>query len=403
MASPFQGFRSLLEHSPDAISMIDSDGEILYASAATFKMFGYQPEELVGRNCLELIHPEDRSHSSRALREALAKPPHPLRWEARIRDRGGKYSWVESTISNLLFEPEVQAIVVHQRDINAQRAAERERQQQNEELTQCISRLEEFAYTAAHDLREPLRAISSYTEMLVQETKMDGDRAKMANFVIDAAARMTALIDDLLCFASTGVQEQRRPVDLRRAIAQAMQNLALAIKESGAVMKIGPLPIVYGNEIQLVRLFQNLIGNAVIYRGQESPEIRVSAYQDGPDWVIRVDDNGLGIAAENQDLVFMPFVRLANRDVPGTGLGLAVCKKIVEGLGGTIWIESQLGAGSTFSCTLLAVEDGIEVPLISRAASVQNHCPPTVRRDALRNPDVADGRNLAYCSEQHGD
>jgi PAS domain S-box-containing protein len=191
MASSFQGFRSLIEHSPDAISMIDSDGEILYASAATFKMFGYQPEELVGRNCLELIHPEDRSHSSLALREALAKPPHPLRWEARIRDRGGKYSWVESTISNLLFESEVQAIVVHQRDINAQRAAARERQQQNEELTRCISRLEEFAYTAAHDLREPLRAISSYTEMLVQEAKMDGDRTKMANFVIDAAARMT--------------------------------------------------------------------------------------------------------------------------------------------------------------------------------------------------------------------
>jgi signal transduction histidine kinase len=184
-----------------------------------------------------------------------------------------------------------------------------------------------------------------------------------------------------------------------------MQNLALAIKESGAVMTIGPLPIVYGNEIHLVRLFQNLIGNAVTYRGKESPEIRVSANQDGPDWVIRVEDNGLGIAAENQDQVFMPFVRLANRDVPGTGLGLAVCKKIVEGLGGTIWIESQLGAGSIFSCTLLAVEDGIEVPLISGDASVQNHCPPTVRRDRLRNPDVADGRNVAYrsCSEQHGD
>jgi PAS domain S-box-containing protein len=364
MASSFQGFRSLIEHSPDAISMIDSDGEILYASAATFKMFGYQPEELVGRNCLELIHPEDLGHSSQALREVLAKPSHPLRWDSRIRDKGGNYSWVESTISNLLFESDVQAIFVHQRDINAQRVAELQRQQQAEELARCIARLEEFTYTAAHDLQEPLRAISSYTEMLVQEAPLDGNSTKMANFVIDAAARMTAVIDDLLCFASTGVQEQRRPVDLTRAVAQATQNLALSIKESGAGMMIGPLPIVYGNEIHLVRLFQNLIGNAVKYRGKESPKIHVTAEQVGPDWVIRIADNGLGIAAKNKARVFMPFVRLANRDVPGTGLGLAVCKKIVEGLGGTIEVESELGVGSTFCLTLLAAEDGIEAPEI---------------------------------------
>jgi PAS domain S-box-containing protein len=157
MAASFQGFRSLIENSPDAISLIDLHGEILYGSASTTKIFGYHPEVLLGRNCLELIHPEDRDHSSRALQDVLAKPPGPRHWDARVRCKDSNYSWVESTVSNLLFECEVQAIVMQQRDINARKAAEAERQQHAEQLAHSNLRLEEFAYTAAHDLREPLR------------------------------------------------------------------------------------------------------------------------------------------------------------------------------------------------------------------------------------------------------
>src|SRR5579859_7120930 len=198
MASAFQGFRSLIENSPDAISLIDRQGEILYGSASTTKIFGYRPEELLGRNCLELIHPEDRDHSSRALRDVLAKPPGPCQWDARVRCKDGNYSWVESTVSNLLFECEVQAIVMYQRDINARKAAEAERQQRAEQLADSNLRLEEFAYTVAHDLREPLRAISVYTEMLVHRTQMDQKAEQMAKFIIDGAARMSTLVDDLL-------------------------------------------------------------------------------------------------------------------------------------------------------------------------------------------------------------
>jgi signal transduction histidine kinase len=128
------------------------------------------------------------------------------------------------------------------------------------------------------------------------------------------------------------------------------------------------LPIVRGNEIHLVRLFQNLISNAVKYRREDPVEIHVTAGRRGLDWVIRIADNGLGIAPENQARVFMPFVRLANRDVPGTGLGLAVCRKIVEGLGGDIWVESELGAGATFCFTIAAAEPGIVVPMTSHGA-----------------------------------
>jgi PAS domain S-box-containing protein len=357
VAASFQGFRSLIEHSPDAISVIDAEGEILYGSASTARIFGYQPEELVGRNCLELIHPEDRDHSSWTLKEVLAKPSPPLQWDARIRHKDGSYSWVESTVSNLLQEAEVRAIVVHQRNIDARKAAEEQRKQHAEELARSNARLEEFAYTAAHDLREPLRAISAYTEMLVQETPMDPKTRQMAKFIVDGAARMSTLIDDLLSFASTGLQEPPRPVELRNAAEQAIQNLALEIRESGARITLGALPPVRGNEIHLVRLLQNLVGNAVKYRGKKVPEVQVSAERRGPDWVIKVADNGVGIAPENQQRVFMPFIRLAGREIPGTGLGLAVCKNIVEGHGGTIAVESEPGVGSTFSFTIKSADE----------------------------------------------
>lgn len=361
MAASFQGFRSLIENSPDAISLIDTQGEILYGSASTTKIFGYHPEELLGRNCLELIHPEDRDHSSQALQDVLAKPPGPCQWDARVRCKDGKYSWVESTVSNLLFESEVQAIVMHQRKIDSRKSAEAERRRHADQLVQSNLRLEEFAYTAAHDLREPLRAISGYTEMLVQETQMDAKAEQTAKFIVDGAARMSTLVDDLLSFASTGMHEAPRCVDLQHAVAQATLNLAPAIEASGAILTVGRLPIVRSNEIHLVRLFQNLISNALKYRAENPVQIYVTAEQRGPVWVISIGDNGIGIAAEHQTCVFMPFVRLVNRDVPGTGLGLALCKKIVESLGGTIWVESEPGAGSTFCLTIAASQEGIAV------------------------------------------
>jgi PAS domain S-box-containing protein len=357
VGAPFQGFQSLIENSPDAISLVDQRGEILYGSASTGRLFGYHPRELVGRNCLDLIHPEDRDHSNRALQDVLSKSPGPIQWEARVLRKDKRYCWVENTISNLLLESEVRAIVMHQRDISARRAAEREREQHAEELRHSNARLEEFAYTAAHDLREPLRAISIYVEKLVRQTPMDPEATRMAGFILDGAQRMSILINDLLSFASTGVEQAPQPVDMQNALAQATQDLAVMLEESGARLTADRLPVIQGNEIHLVRLLQNLIGNAVKYRGNDPIEIHVSANRRGLDWVFGIEDNGLGIAPEDQLRVFMPFIRLPNQNVPGTGLGLAVCKKIVEGYGGAIWVESELGAGSTFYFTVAAVQD----------------------------------------------
>lgn len=183
---------------------------------------------------------------------------------------------------------------------------------------------------------------------------MDAKAKQTAKFIVDGAARMSTLVDDLLSFACTAMREPPRCVDLQHAVAQATLNLAPAIEASGAIVTVARLPIVRSNEIHLVPLFQNLISNALKYRGESPVQIHVTAEQRGPWWVISIGDNFIGIAPEHQTRVFMPFVRQVNRDVPGTGLGLAVCKKIVESLGGTIWVESELGAGSTFCFTIPA-------------------------------------------------
>ena len=369
MAVSFQGFRSLVENNPDAISLIDRRGEILYGSASSTKMFGYQPEEIVGRNCLDLIHPEDRDHANGTLQEVLATPPGPFHWDARVLHKDGTYCWVESTLSNLLFEPEVQAIVMQQRDINARCIAETQRQAYADELTRSNLRLEEFARIAAHDLREPLLTISLYSEMIKKKTQMDATGKQMAQIVVDSATRMVTLIEGLLSFASTGLHEPPRFVDLRHAVAQATQNLASPIRTSGAAIVVGPLPVVKSNESHLVSIFQNLLSNALKYRTERPLRIGIKAEQRGPDWVVKIDDNGLGIANENQARIFMPFLRVASRTVPGCGLGLAVCKKIVEELGGTIWVESKLGEGSTF-CFTLCADKNTKIPELAYGESV---------------------------------
>ena len=310
MAASFEGFRSLIEHSPDAISLIDPHGEVLYASPSTAKVLGYEPEELVGQNGWDLIHPEDRDHSSLMFQQVLSESSGPIRWHPRIRRKDGSYSWVESTVSNLLVEPEVKAIVVNHRDINARTAVDIEQRQKAGKLARSSSELEEFSYSVVHDLREPLRTISAFTELLMQRISMSGEDQEIAEFIVRGAARMTDLLDDLLAFSSAGAHEPLHRVDLEDAVEAATESLGQAIKSSGATLRIASLPTVRGDEGQLVRLFQNLIGNAVKYSGNEIPLISVCAELAGSKWVIQVRDNGVGIAAENQERIFAPFIRL---------------------------------------------------------------------------------------------
>ncbi len=352
----FQGFQSLCEHSPDAISLINEQGVITYTSAAHTKLFGYRPDQLLGRKFTELVHPDDGAQPLAALLDVLRSPSTPIHWESRAkiidkRSEAG-FFWAENTICNLLSDFDVRAIVLYQRDITVRKAAEEARLLHATELARSNTRLEEFAYTAAHDLREPLRTMSLYTEVLAETVTMNPEADKIVTVIRGSASRMFTLIDDLLSYARTGKHAPPQKVDLAHAAAQAIKNLGSDITASNAIVKLGPLPVVHSDEIQLVRLFQNLIGNAVKYRDTHQLKVQVTAEQRGVDWQIKVQDNGLGIPLDQQQRVFNPFVRLASRDIPGTGLGLAVCKKIVEDLGGRIWLDSKPGVGSTFSFTL---------------------------------------------------
>lgn len=224
------------------------------------------------------------------------------------------------------------------------------------ELGRSNAELQQFAYVASHDLQEPLRMVSSYTQLLAKryKGKLDADADDFIAFAVDGASRMQRLIQDLLAYSRVSTRGfDRRRTHMENALEQATDNLRLAVKEAGAVVTHDQLPAVMADERQLTQLFQNLLGNAIKFRGEEPPLIHVSAKRLDNDWVFSVQDNGIGIDPQYADRIFIIFQRLHNREeYPGTGIGLAICRRIVERHGGRIWVESAPGKGATFSFTL---------------------------------------------------
>ena len=245
------------------------------------------------------------------------------------------------------------------RDISERKRAEEALAHKVNELARSNRDLEQFAYVASHDLQEPLRMVAAYTQLLAERYRgrLDEDADKYIGYAVEGAQRMQALIQDLLAFSRIGRNGKDHPsTSCNASVETALQNLRAAIQESGAEVTHGELPVVSADRAQLVQLFQNLIGNAIKFRGKETPRISVSAEKVGADWVFAVSDNGLGIAAEHAEVIFMIFQRLHTRaEYPGNGVGLAICKKIVEQHGGRIWVESQAGRGSTFKFTFPAL------------------------------------------------
>ena len=231
-----------------------------------------------------------------------------------------------------------------------------EHRQAQEELLRSNRDLEQFAYVASHDLQEPLRMVAIFTQMLAERFrgKLDEETDRYMGFVIEGATRMQAMIEDLLAFSRIGRGGiQRVAIDCEQVLQKALGNLAGAIEESGARTNYEVLPVVVADPGLLLQLFQNLIGNAIKFRSPEPPRIHVSAREKSTEWVFAVRDNGIGISPEYAENIFVIFRRLHTRqEYPGNGLGLAICKKVVEQHGGRIWVESQPGQGSTFLFTL---------------------------------------------------
>jgi light-regulated signal transduction histidine kinase (bacteriophytochrome) len=241
-------------------------------------------------------------------------------------------------------------------ELDERRRAEQQLAQYSQELARSNAELEQFAYVASHDLQEPLRMVASFTQLLSKRYRgrLDQDADEFIGYAVDGATRMQRLINDLLAYSRVGTRGKAfRPEDANDIFRQARDNLAKAVEDSGALIFTDHLPYVRGDETQLIQLFQNLMANAIKFHGSEPPQIQVSAGKNGREWVFAVKDNGIGIAPEHQERIFSIFQRLHQRsEYPGTGIGLAISKKIVERHGGRIWVESEVGAGSRFYFTI---------------------------------------------------
>jgi len=242
----------------------------------------------------------------------------------------------------------VRRALQEKRLLRLRRQAEEDLARKADELARSNADLEQFAYVASHDLQEPLRMVAAYTQLLAERYrgKLDENADKFIGYASEGALRMQSLIQDLLAFSRVGRNGSGR-VDCNAVIEEVLMTLGPAIQESGAVVTHAALPEVWADRSQMTQVFQNLVGNAIKFRGKEAPAISVQAEKAGQQWLFSVSDNGIGIAPQYAENIFVVFQRLhARTEYPGNGIGLAICKKIVERNGGKIWVEAQAGHGS---------------------------------------------------------
>jgi PAS domain S-box-containing protein len=348
-------YRGLLEAAPDAMVVVNQDGEIVLLNLQAEKQFGYSRDELVGQKVKNII-PEGFAErliadGTRTAAEALAQQIG-TGIEISGRRKDGSEFPIEIMLSPL---ENAQGILVTAaiRDITERKKSQEHLLRTVGELKRSNDELQQFAYVSSHDLQEPLRMVASYTQLLAKRYtgRLDSDADEFIAFAVDGCNRMQGLIQDLLAYSRAGTSGKTlREISSENALKEARSNLRAAIEESGAVVTHDSLPAITTDDTQLAQVFQNLVGNAIKYRSAEVPRVHVSATKNGGnEWIFSVRDNGLGIDSRYFERIFILFQRLHGREeFEGTGIGLAICKKIVERLGGRIWVESQIEKGSTF-------------------------------------------------------
>ncbi|PXF61213.1 MAG: hypothetical protein C4B59_05555 [Candidatus Methanogaster sp.] len=353
-------YRVLFETAKDAIFLNDETGRFIDVNSAACESLGYDREELLKMSNKEIDADPRGYEAFMKVRDGLAKEAV---FEVNHKMKDGTLVPVE--VSGKVLDCDGSRIFMAiARDITDRKRAEKKLKRVMADLKRSNTDLEQFAYVVSHDLQEPLRMVSSYVQLLSKRYsgKLDSDADDFIGFAADGASRMHTLIQDLLRYSRVGTRgKPPTPVACEDALNHALANLKLTIEDSDAVVTHDPLPTVAADSSQLAELFQNLIGNAIKFRGEEPSRVHVAVEQKEDKWIFSVADNGIGISPEYFDRIFVIFQRLHGReDYSGTGIGLAVCKKIVERHGGQMWVESEPGRGATFFFTIQIEDQRLE-------------------------------------------
>jgi len=342
-------FRILFYRSPIGTYIIQN-GHFRLINRQLAYILGYEEDELIGRPSLGFVLAEDRD-TVRENAVSMLKGGCSLGYEFRVVNKQAKIKWVMETVVPIYYRRK-RATLGSLIDVTERKQMEERLKQITDEMQCSNTELEQFAYVISHDLQEPLRMVSSYTQLLAKRysNKLDADADEFIAYAVDGAKRMQTLLHDLLEYSRVGTRGKPFSlVNCEHIVEQAMANLKIAIEECGASVSYDVLPTIMGDEGQLVRLFQNLIGNAIKFRQEEAPQVYISAQRRNNMVTFSVKDNGIGIDRQHSQSIFEIFRRLHTKEeYPGTGMGLAICKKIVERHGGHISVQSQLGQGSTF-------------------------------------------------------
>jgi len=355
LEEPLSRLAAIVESSDDAILSTDLAGVIQTWNAAAKRLFGYRAEEVICRPVALLLPPEQIDEEERILERVRAGQRVEHLETVRVTKDGGRLD-VSVTVSPVK-DPQGRIIGASKilRDITERKRVEETLRQTAADLARSNKDLELFAYVASHDLREPLRMVTGFMSLLKDHCggTLDAKADEYIGFAAEGAFRMQGLIDDLLAYARVGRGEIAQSTDVAAVLDGVLRTMAAPIEESAAVITHDPLPTITSNRLELTQVLQNLIGNALKFRGQRRPEIHVGARRQADGWLLTVRDNGIGIDPQSADRIFMIFQRLHTREqYPGTGIGLAICKKVIERHRGQIWVESRPGVGSTFCFTI---------------------------------------------------
>lgn len=360
LAEEKERLRVTLSSIGDGVITTDHAARVTYLNPIAEHLTGWQNAEAAGRpleEVFQIINEDSRrtveNPATRVLREGIVVglANHTL----LITKDGHERSIDDSGAPIRVNSADIAGVVLVFRDVSERRADERDRQAQARQLRRTNEELNQFAYAVTHDLREPLRNIMNFSQLLLRAFNggSEADAELSTKYIVEGVQRMEMLLNDLLAYSqAAGGAESPVSVDINQALKRALDNLKAAITESGAVVTNDYLPSVRGHDAQLVQVFQNLVSNAIKYRSEAAPQVQIRAQKNAQEWIFSVRDNGIGIQPEHWESIFGLFKRLHGREIPGTGMGLAICSKIIERHGGRLWVNSQVRRGSEFFFSL---------------------------------------------------